>query len=151
MNRRAERMLVRVLLLLRREARCSPDRESDARRAEALADVILADFPRRVLPLGVAALVVILVVCALPLVRDAGLPSDPSGATVANRVERSVRKRSSAMSDGFAAIRAVVAPFSPAVVDADAQGGAMGEPADSVGEGRGVVPPREATAPFTRS
>ena len=66
---RAERLLVRVLLILRREAKPSESARS-RQRAEELADLILTDFPRRVLPFGLAALVIIAIVSAMPLVRD---------------------------------------------------------------------------------
>ena len=142
---RAERVLVRILLALRREARCSPDRAADARRAEALADVILSDFPRRVLPFGMAALVVITVLCALPLLRDAAVASQgagASGSTVAHVVESSLRDRGRAMSDGIDAIRAVVAPFAPDTAS-DASSAAEAQPV--------VAPPADASAPFRKS
>jgi hypothetical protein len=142
---RAERILVRILLALRCEARCSPDRAADARRAEALADVILSDFPRRVLPFGMAAVVVITILCALPLLRDAAVASQGGGATgstVAHVVESSLRDRGRAMSDGIDAIRAVVAPFA-----ADA---APDRPAAP--EAQPVVAPSaDASAPFRKS
>jgi hypothetical protein len=142
---RAERILVRILLALRREARCSPDRDADARRAEALADVILSDFPRRVLPFGMAALVVITVLCALPLLRDAAVATQgagASGSTVAHVVESSLRDRGRAMSDGIDAIRAVVAPFAPDTAS-DPSSAPEAQPV--------VAPPADASAPFRKS
>jgi len=141
MSSRAERVLVRILLALRREARCSSDRAADARRAEELADVILCDFPRRVLPYGMAALVGITILCALPLVRDAAVANHAAGSggtAVANVVESSLRSRGRAMSDGIEAIRAVVSPFA-------AESAPVPEPAAT------VTPPQEATAPFRKS
>jgi hypothetical protein len=141
MNSRAERVLVRILLALRREARCSAGSAADARRAERLADVILSDFPRRVLPYGMAALVLITILCALPLVRDAAVANQLDGAggtPVANVVESSLRSRGRTMSDGFEAIRAVVAPFA-------ADTAPVAEPPAV------VTPPREAAAPFRKS
>ena len=140
----AERLLVRVLLALRREARTSDDRARDQRRAEELADVILSDFPRRVIPLGIAALAVIVVVCSMPLVRD--VLASHGGAGQADRsavliVESGLRTHGAEVGDGIDALRSVVAPFA-----ADA---APSEPA-APDESR-TVPPSDAAAPYKKS
>ena len=142
---RAERLLVRVLLVLRGEARPGAGsvvgQRHDRRRAEELADIILTDFPRRVMPFGIAALAIIVVLCTMPLMRDllAGSGSRSGGvAPVANVVESSLRARSAEMSDGLEALKAVVAPFaSDATPNAEAR-----EP---------VAPCCDAAAPFKRS
>jgi hypothetical protein len=142
-SHRAERLLVRVLLALRREARHSSDRALDAQRAEDLADVILSDFPRRVIPFGIAALALITLVCSMPLLRDAMVGvSDGSAAVVpvANVVESSLRDHGAAMSDGIETIRAVVSPFA---------GESAAESAND--EVEKVVPPSVAAAPFKKS
>lgn len=137
---RAERLLVRVLLCLRRESRASADPDRDARRAEALADEILADFPRRVIPFGVAALAVIAVACAMPLMRDLavkhGVSSEAVCATAV--VETGLRGRTAEVSDGFEALRAVVAPFTPELVG------------EETPDERTALP-EEAAAPYKRS
>jgi len=137
---RAERALVRVLLALRREARVSRDPEGDERRARELADVILSDFPRRAVPFGLAALVVIAIACATPLVRDLAVEHGAAAGSVcaASVVESGLRGRTAEVSDGFQALRAVVAPFSPT-----ADGSAPVEERPAL--------PEEALAPFKRS
>ncbi len=139
---RAERLLVRVLLVLRREAKPSESARS-RQRAEELADLILTDFPRRVLPFGIAALVIIAIVSAMPLVRD--LAKGDSGmvaaAPAAYSVESGIRQRGAAVSDGIDAIRTMVAPF--------AAEGAANEPA--AGSEERVAPPCDARAPFSKS
>ena len=139
---RAERLLVRVLLLLRREAR-STDGHRSRRRAEELADIILSDFPRRILPFGLAALIIIAILCTLPLVRD--LARGDSGvvaaAPAAFAVESGLRQRGAAVGDGIEAIRAIVAPFAT-----------DGSGSDSAGSGDDrTAPPRDARAPFSKS
>ena len=52
---RAQRLLVRALLALRGEARVAHDSPLEHERAQRLADRILLEFPRRVLPIGIAA------------------------------------------------------------------------------------------------
>ena len=141
---RTERALVRVLLALRRETRVSPAPEHDERRAHALADLILSDFPRRVIPFGIAALVVIVLTCATPLVRDLAAEHGvaPGTTCAASVVESGLRGRTAEVSDGFDALRAVVAPFSATTDGADSTG-------DS-GHERPVLP-KDAAAPFKRS
>jgi len=139
---RAERLLVRVLLALRREARPTDSARSQ-RRAEELADIILTDFPRRVLPFGIAALVIIAVACSLPLLRD--LARGDSGIVAASpavlTVESGIRQKGAAMSDGLDALRTMVAPF--------ASDAATAEPAPGM-EDRAPTP-CDARAPFSKS
>ena len=139
---RAERLLVRVLLALRREAKPS-DSARSRQRAEELADLILTDFPRRVLPFGIAALVIIAIVSAMPLVRDLakGDAGMVAAAPAAFSVESGIRQRGAAVSDGIDAIRTMVAPF--------AAEGAASEPA--AGSEERVAPPCDARAPFSKS
>ena len=110
---RPQRMLVRILLALRCEARRSPDPAADRRRAEQLADRIIAELPRSVLPLGIASLVAVAVVCAGPLLRDAMTERTALAgpAPVATVVEAGIREQGAALQDGFATIRAIVEPF----------------------------------------
>ena len=145
---RTQRLLVDVLLALRGEARRSPDPTEDRARAEALADRILVNFPRRVLPIGAAALVALVVFSAMPLVRDAlpgaGLVEEPQ--PVAAILETSLRERGSAIGDGLEAIGSIVVPFAveePPVEDAAAS--------DRPGSNGGAGLPASAEAPFTRS
>jgi len=143
-SQRAERLLVRVLLALRREARTSDDRVRDQRRAEELADVILSDFPRRVIPLGMAAVAVILVVCSMPLLRDMFAAHRASGQAERSAVlivESGLRTHGAEVGDGIDALRSVVAPF--------ASEAAPSEPAPS-DEVR-TVPPSDAAAPYKKS
>lgn len=140
---RTQRLLVDVLLALRGEARRSPNPSFDRARAEALADEILAAFPRRVLPIGAAALVALVVFSAMPLVRDA-LPGaglvEPE-VPVASIVETSLRERGSALGDGLEAIGAIVVPF--AVEE---------HPVDDSGKSReGAETETSAEAPYKRS
>lgn len=116
---RAQRALVRVLLALRGEARRSADSLADRARAEALADRIMLELPRSVLPLGLAAAMIVLVVCAMPLMRDAVAEESALATPVSSVVEQGFRANSAAISDGFDALREVVAPFAveAAVVD----------------------------------
>ena len=85
---RAQRALVRVLLALRGEATRCGAKSRDRARAEALADRIMLELPRSVLPLGIAA--------AVP---------------VSSVVERGIRENGAALSDGLGALREIVAPF----------------------------------------
>ena len=139
---RAHRMLVRVLLALRGEAKRSPDSDRDNRydslRAEALADRIMLEFPRRVLPLGLAALAALVIFCSLPLVRDAigQGPVIVANTTMTNAVESGLRQRGSEMSDGIEALKAIVVPFTSD---------------DAPLETSAPIPPFEATAPFKSS
>lgn len=137
---RAQRLLVRVLLSLRSEARSRPLSSRDRARAEVLADRIMLELPRSVLPLGIAAMFIVGVVCLMPLMRDA-LPSGPEdrAAPVASVVEHGIRSQGAALSDGIRALREVVAPF--AGDDAPLQEAASVE----------VAPPSDAAAPFRRS
>jgi hypothetical protein len=143
-----QRMLVRVLLALRSEARRSPDPAADRLRAEQLADRIMAELPRSVLPLGITALVVVAVVCAGPLLRDALTERTALAgpAPVATVVEAGIREQGAALQDGFATIRAIVEPFaeSDGVIRSDGPPGAAGfAPC--------CDPPCDAAAPFPRS
>ncbi len=110
----AQRLLVRALLALRGEARVQHDSSVEHERAQRLADRILLEFPRRVLPIGIAALIAVVVIGAMPLLRDA-LPhtgivtTDDAAVTI---VESGLRERSAAMNDGFEAIRSIAVPFS---------------------------------------
>lgn len=142
---RAERLLVRVLLVLRGDVRAgaksATEQRQDRRRAEELADIILTDFPRRAIPFGIAAVAIIVLLCTMPLMRD--LLSGSSGrsagvAPVANVVESSLRARSAEMSDGLEALKAVVAPFAADAAPAN-------EPREA------VAPCCDAAAPFKRS
>lgn len=137
---RAQRMLVRVLLALRAESRARPHSASDRARAEALADRIMLELPRSVLPIGLAALFIVGVVCLMPLMRDAIADGTEQRARpVASVMEHGIRSQGAALSDGFQAIREVVAPF--AVEEAP--------PPDADGAGE-RTPPADATA-FSRS
>lgn len=136
----AQRMLVRVLLALRSEARVRQHSASDRARAEALADRIMLELPRSVLPIGLAALFIVGVVCLMPLMRDAiAEGTEQRAVPVASVMENGIRDQSAALSDGFQAIREVVAPF--AVEEAP--------PPDADGAGA-RTPPADATA-FSRS
>jgi hypothetical protein len=138
---RAERLLVRVLLALRREARPS-DRARSQQRAEELADLILTDFPRRVLPFGIAAIAIIAIVCSLPLLRD--VAQGDAGIVAASpavlTVESGIRQRGAAVGDGIDAIRTMVAPFA-----SDSAG------VDSAASDAVAAPPCDARAPFSKS
>ncbi|RLS62780.1 MAG: hypothetical protein DWH97_11110 [Planctomycetota bacterium] len=141
---RAQRLLVRALLALRGEARVAHDSPLEHERAQRLADRILLEFPRRVLPIGIAALIAVVVIGAMPLLRDA-LPqtgiiaADDAAVTI---VESGLRERTAAMNDGFEAIRSIAVPFSAVPFAAEApQAKPMGElPADA-----------SANAPFKKS
>lgn len=137
---RTQRLLVQVLLALRGEARRSPGSAHDRARAEALADRILLQFPRRVLPIGAAALVALVVYSAMPLVRDAlpGAGIVEREQPVAEVLETGLRERSGAIGDGLEALGALVVPL--AIEERAA------EPADSE-----VRPEPSAEAPFTKS
>lgn len=139
---RAERLLVRVLLVLRREAKPS-DGARSRQRAEELADIILSDFPRRVLPFGIAALVIIAIISAMPLLRDIakGDSGMVAAAPAAFTVESGIRQRGAAVSDGIDAIRTMVAPFA-------AEGTGGDSPAAS---DERTTPPSDARAPFSKS
>ena len=144
---RAERLLVRVLLALRCEARRSTNPCHDHQRAEALASRIMAEFPRRVLPVGLAAMLVVVLYTSFPLVRDmlpdaaGGAPSTP----VATAVEAGLRQQGSAMSDGIQALRAIVGPFSaPSTTPTH-------EHASSSASDDAVHEHSEAAAPFQKS
>lgn len=139
---RAERLLVRVLLMLRREAKPSESARS-RQRAEELADIILSDFPRRVLPFGIAALVIIAIVAAMPLLRDyaKGDSGMVAAAPAAFTVESGIRQRGAAVGDGIDAIRTMVAPFA-----ADSAGAEAATSSDER-----VAPPSDARAPFSKS
>ena len=137
---RAQRLLVRVLLALRCEARSRPHSSYDRSRAEALADRIMLELPRSVLPIGLAALFIVGVVCLMPLMRDAIAHSTEQRATpVASVVEHGIRSQGAALSDGFQTLREVVAPF--AVDEAPSTDGE---------ESTDRKPPSDATA-FSRS
>lgn len=137
---RAQRLLVRVLLSLRSEARSRPLSTHDRARAERLADRIMLELPRSVLPIGIAAAFIVGVVCLMPLVRDA-LPAGAEGraAPVASVVEHGIRSQGAALSDGIQALREVVAPFAADEV-----------PLQEV-ETDEEAPPSEAAAHFCRS
>lgn len=139
---RAERLLVRVLLMLRREAKSS-DSVRSRQRAEELADIILSDFPRRVLPFGIAALVIIAIIASLPLLRDyaKGDAGMVAAAPAALTVESGIRQRGAAVSDGIDAIRTMVAPFAAESAGADA----------ATGSDERATPPCDARAPFSKS
>ncbi len=143
-----QRMLVRVLLALRSEARRSPDPTADRLRAEQLADRIIAELPRSVLPLGIAALVAVAVLCAGPLLRDAVTERTAlvGPAPVATVVEAGIREQGAALQDGFATIRAIVEPFA----ETDRALHAEGPPGPS-GFAPCCDPPCDAAAPFPRS
>lgn len=137
---RAQRLLVRVLLALRSEARQRPHSLSDRARAEALADRIMLELPRSVLPIGIAALFIVGVVCLMPLMRDAiASGSEQRAETVASVVENGIRDQGAALSDGLGALREVVAPFAGDAARVPDQH----EPSDA--------PPSDAAAPFRRS
>jgi ABC-2 type transport system ATP-binding protein len=106
--------------------------------AEALADRIMLEFPRRVLPLGLAALVALVIFCSLPLVRDAigQGPVIVANTTMTTAVESGLRQRGSEMSDGIEALKAIVVPFTSD---------------DAPLETSAPIPPFEATAPFKSS
>lgn len=137
---RAQRLLVRVLLSLRSEARSRPFSANDRARAERLADRIMLELPRSVLPIGIAAAFIVGVVCLMPLMRDA-LPAGAEGraAPVASAVEHGIRSQGAALSDGIQALREVAAPFAAGEVP-------LRESASDVD-----APPPDATAPFSRS
>lgn len=137
---RAQRMLVRVLLSLRSEARARPHSASDRARAEALADRIMLELPRSVLPIGLAALFIVGVVCLMPLMRDAVAEgTEQRTMPVASVMEHGIRSQGAALSDGFQTIREVVAPFA----------GDEASPSDAESAGE-RTPPADATA-FSRS
>ncbi|MFM7259603.1 MAG: hypothetical protein ACKO3W_03270 [bacterium] len=118
----------------------------DARRAEILADRILADFPRRVLPIGLAAIAIVVLACLFPLVRDA-LPAAQLGAQptpVAAALESGLRTQGEAMSEGIETLRAIVRPFAGAGTTESAASEA--NDAEEFSAGR-----QAATAPFTQS
>ncbi|MFM1867157.1 MAG: hypothetical protein RL591_565 [Planctomycetota bacterium] len=144
---RAERLLVRVLLSLRSEARRSTDPCHDHQRAEALANRIMAEFPRRVLPVGLAAMLVVVLYTSFPLVRDM-LPDAAGGAQstpVATAVETGLRQQGSAMSDGIEALRAIVGPFSAPSTTPTHEHASPSSADDAVHEHS------EAAAPFQKS
>ena len=144
---RAQRLLVRVLLALRGESRRSASPAREARRAELLADRILADFPRRVLPIGLAAVAIVVLACSFPLVRDA-LPAAHLGAQstpVATALESGLRTQGAAMSDGIEALRAIMTPFAGGASNAAAPG------AEAAIDESSEVSPEAAAAPFTQS
>lgn len=134
---RAQRTLVRVLLALRGEAARGGARSRDRVRAEALADRIMLELPRSVLPLGIAAAVIVSVVCTMPLVRDAVAPADATAVPVSSVVELGIRENGEALSDGLGALREIMAPFA-------AEPAPLEEPSSS-------APPANAAAPFSRS
>ncbi len=134
---RAQRALVRVLLALRGEATRCGAKSRDRARAEALADRIMLELPRSVLPLGIAAAVIVSVVCTMPLVRDAVAPADAGAVPVSSVVERGIRENGAALSDGLGALREIVAPFA-------AETAPIEEPS-------ALAPPANAAAPFSRS
>jgi hypothetical protein len=140
---RTQRLLVDVLLALRGEARRSPDPVEDRARAEALADHILATFPRRVIPIGAAALVALVVFSAMPLVRDAlpGAGLVEESEPVAAILETSLRERGSAIGDGLEAIGSIVVPFAVEERPVDERSNPTDAP----------TVPASAEAPFTRS
>jgi hypothetical protein len=113
-SRLAQQALSRVFAALRREGVGSRASRQDDVRARALADRILRDFPGHILPLGMVAMALVILLCTMPHVRDA-LPA--TGVVAPSRpvtsvVESGLRQRTAAMSDGLDALRAIVAPFS---------------------------------------
>ncbi|MFZ9880586.1 MAG: hypothetical protein ACO3QC_04210 [Phycisphaerales bacterium] len=135
---RAQRVLVRVLLTLRSEARRSADPAFDAMRAEALAERIMRELPRSVLPVGLCALALVTLVCLIPIARDY-MPRREAQTSAAQQVESSIRAQGAAVNAGLGALRAVVAPFtSDAAPDTEERSTAAPE---------GAV----AVAPFKRS
>lgn len=147
---RTQRLLVDVLLALRGEARRSPDAALDRARAESLADQILSNFPRRVLPIGAAALVALVVFSAMPLVRDAlpGAGLVEAEVPVASIMEASLRERGSAIGDGLEAIGAIVVPFTVEEQPVDGARPRGGATPDATGESSGDV---SAEAPYKKS
>lgn len=145
---RAQRLLVRVLLALRCESRRSPDADRDFERAELLANRIIAEFPRRVLPVGLAAILIVALCASFPLVRDV-LPDAAGGAQptpVATAVEAGLRQHGAAMNDGIQALRAIVGPFAaPASAPAEDRTAPILEDEGSPQQAS------EATAPFQKS
>lgn len=141
---RAQRLLVRVLLALRGEA-CRA-RRGDEARVQRLADRIMLDLPRRLVPLGGLACAALALACLMPLLRDAlpatGVVAAPMPAM--RVVESGVRSRSEAMNEGLGALRAAVAPFA----SVDAEGEAAEGPAEAA-----VDAPKSAiaAAPFKKS
>ncbi|MFM7052839.1 MAG: hypothetical protein ACKOYN_12030 [Planctomycetota bacterium] len=107
---RTQRLLVRVLLALRCEACRSADPALDERRAEELADRIMFVLPRRVLPVGLCALVLVAMLCAVPLARDF-MPASGDIRPASQRLEDSIREQGAAVNAGLGTLRAVVAPF----------------------------------------
>lgn len=151
---RAQRLLVRVLLALRAESRRLPNAQHERARAEALADRIVLELPRSILPLGIAALFIVGVVCLMPLMRDAiAAGSQSPAAPVASVVEDGIRERGAALNDGLWTLREIVAPFA----GDEARPGSQARPTPS-GVGRPSestnapsAPPSVASAPFSRS
>jgi hypothetical protein len=138
----AHRILVRVLLALRRETRSGPDAMRDAARAEILADRIMRELPRSVLPVGVAALLAATAYCALPLLHDAlrasGAVETPVPMTQV--VESGLRERGAALGDGMQVLGTLVAPL---IVDAPR--------ADDAAAEEKAAPPCDARAPIEDS
>jgi hypothetical protein len=118
---RPQRMLVRVLLALRREARPGRDAMRDAARAELLADRIMRELPRSVVPVGLAALFGLTAYCALPFLHDflraTGAVESPAPMT--RVVESGLRERGAALGDGIEVLGAIVAPL---IADAPREG-----------------------------
>ncbi|MFM1823063.1 MAG: hypothetical protein RI967_1329 [Planctomycetota bacterium] len=110
---RSQRMLVRILLALRREAHPRRDAMRDAARAELLADRIMRELPRSVLPVGFAALLALTAYCALPFLHDflraTGAVESPPPMT--RVVESGLRERGAALGDGIEVLGSIVAPL----------------------------------------
>lgn len=110
---RSQRLLVRILLALRRESRAGGDAMRDAARAELLADRIMRELPRSVVPVGVAALLGLSAYCALPFLHDflraTGAVEVPAPMT--RVVESGLRERGAALGDGLEVLGSIVAPL----------------------------------------
>ncbi len=139
---RSQRLLVRILLALRRETRPGRDAMRDAARAELLADRIMRELPRSVLPVGLAALLGLTAYCALPFLHDflraTGAVEAPAPMT--RVVESGLRERGAALGDGIEVLGSIVAPL---IGDAPREG------ADR--EAREAERPSDARAPIEDS
>lgn len=126
----SQRLLVRVLLALRGEARRGADPMRDAARAEALADRIMRELPRSVVPLGLAAMLALGTYCVLPFLHDAlrasGAVESPVPAT--HVVASGLREQGAALGDGMQVLGTIVAPL---ISDAPAPRAPKPEPAEA--------------------